>query len=42
MARAVALARTHLAPFPALEIVRALIVGGCGLALALAGPALPL
>jgi len=41
MARAIALARTRLAPLPALEIARALIVSGCGLALVLAGPHLP-
>ena len=41
MARAIALARTQLTPLPALEIARALIVSGCGLALLLAGRALP-
>lgn len=41
MARALAYARTQFAPLPALEIARALIVSGCGLALALAGRALP-
>jgi hypothetical protein len=41
MARAVALARTHLSPLPALEMARVLIVSGCGLALLLAGQALP-
>ena len=41
MAKAIALARTHVAPLPAVEIARALIVSGCGLALVLAGPVLP-
>ena len=41
MARAIALARTQIAPLPALEIARALIVSGCGLALLLADRALP-
>lgn len=41
MAQAIALARTHIAPLPAAEIARTLIVGACGLALVLAGPALP-
>jgi hypothetical protein len=41
MVRAIALARTQLAPLPVVEIARALIVSGCGLALALAGQALP-
>ncbi len=41
MTRAIALARTQLSPFHALEIARALIVSGCGLALLLAGQALP-
>lgn len=41
MARAIALARTQLAPLPALEIARGLIVSGCALALVLAGQALP-
>jgi hypothetical protein len=41
MDRAIALARTQLAPLPALEIARAMIVSGCGLALLLAGQALP-
>ena len=42
MARAIALARTQFAPLPTLEIARALIVSSCGLALLLAGQALPL
>ncbi|MEC7888675.1 MAG: hypothetical protein VX540_01455 [Pseudomonadota bacterium] len=41
MAHAIALARTHFAPFPVANIARAVIVRGCGLALALAGPILP-
>ena len=41
MAHAIALARTHFAPFPVANIARAVIVSGCGLALALAGPILP-
>ena len=41
MAKAIALARTHVPALPAGEIARALIVSGCGLALVLAGPALP-
>ncbi|WP_282098587.1 hypothetical protein [Qipengyuania proteolytica] len=41
MAKAIALARTHVAPLPGMEIARALIVSGCGLALILAGPVLP-
>jgi hypothetical protein len=42
MAQAVALVRSHIAPLPAVEIARALIVATCGLALVFAGPALPL
>ena len=41
MAKAIALARTHVAPISATELTRALIVSGCALALALAGPVLP-
>ncbi|MEX0342529.1 MAG: hypothetical protein AB3N06_08075 [Erythrobacter sp.] len=41
MAKAVALARTHVAPLPVADLARALIVGSCGLALVLAGPVLP-
>jgi hypothetical protein len=41
MTRAIAIARAQLAPLPAVEIVRSLIVSGCGLALLLAGRALP-
>ncbi|WP_324828739.1 hypothetical protein [Qipengyuania zhejiangensis] len=41
MAKAIALARSHVAPLPVVEVARALIVGGFGLALVLAGPALP-
>jgi hypothetical protein len=35
------LARMRLAPVSALEIARAAVVAGCGLALALAGQPLP-
>ncbi len=42
MAKAIALARTHGVPSKVVEIARIVIVGGCGLALALAGPVLPL
>lgn len=41
MAKAIALARTHVPALPLAEIARAAIVSGCGLALVLAGPALP-
>jgi hypothetical protein len=41
MTRAIALARTQFAPLQAVEIARAMIVSGCGLALAFAGQALP-
>ncbi|WP_282099895.1 hypothetical protein [Qipengyuania gelatinilytica] len=41
MAKAIALARTHVPALPLGEIARAAIVSGCGLALVLAGPALP-
>ena len=41
MAKAIALARTHVAPISATDMARALIVSGCGLALVLAGPVLP-
>ncbi|WP_282098657.1 hypothetical protein [Qipengyuania xiamenensis] len=41
MAKAIALARTHVPALPLPEIARAAIVSGCGLALVLAGPALP-
>ena len=41
MAKAIALVRTHVAaPRPA-DLMRSLIVGACGLALAFAGPILP-
>ncbi|WP_279350937.1 hypothetical protein [Erythrobacter litoralis] len=42
MAKAVALARTHIAPLRMADYARAAIVSGCGIALALAGPILPL
>lgn len=42
MAKAIALARTQIAPVPVAEIVRVLLVSGCGLALVLAGPVLPI
>ena len=42
MAKAIALARTHVRPVPVAGIARAMIVSGCGLALVFAGPALPL
>ena len=41
MAKAIALARTHVPSIPAAELVRMAVVSGCGIALALAGPALP-
>jgi hypothetical protein len=41
MAQAIALARTHAAPHQLADVARMLIVTGCGLALILAGPALP-
>ena len=41
MAKAIALARTHVAPLPAVELARAAIVSGAALALILAGPVLP-
>ncbi len=41
MAKATALTRAHLTPHPVADIARTLIVCGCGLALALAGPVLP-
>ena len=41
MAKAFALARTHVPAVPLGEMMRAAIVSGCGLALVLAGPALP-
>ena len=41
MAKAIALARTHVPSIPAAEMARALIVSGCAFALVLAGPALP-
>ena len=42
MAKAVALARTHIPALPLGEMARAAIVSGCGFALVLAGPFLPL
>ena len=42
MAKAVALARTHITPLNMANYARAAIVSGCGIALALAGPVLPL
>ena len=41
MAKAIALARSHVPALPLAEIARAAIVSGCGFALVLAGPALP-
>ncbi|MFW2349702.1 hypothetical protein [Qipengyuania sp.] len=41
MAKAIALARSKSADNRIVDIARALIVGGCGLALVLAGPVLP-
>lgn len=41
MARALALVHQHTAHLPLHDLVRTLIVAGCGLALVLAGPALP-
>ena len=41
MAKAIALARTHVPSVPAADIARMVIVIGCALALILAGPALP-
>ena len=41
MAKAIALARTHVPALPATELARIAIVSGCALALILAGPALP-
>ena len=41
MAKAIALARTHVPAVPAADIARMVIVSGCALALILAGPALP-
>ncbi|WP_282099770.1 hypothetical protein [Qipengyuania mesophila] len=41
MAKAIALARSKSANDRIVDIARALIVGGCGLALVLAGPVLP-
>ena len=42
MTKAIALARTHVPALPLGEMVRVALVSGCGLALVLAGPALPL
>ena len=42
MAKAIALARSHVPALPLAEYARVAIVTGCGLALILAGPALPL
>ena len=42
MAKAIALARTHVPALPLGEMVRVGLVTFCGLALVLAGPALPL
>ncbi len=41
MAREIALAQHHTARLPLHDLARTLIVAGCALALALAGPALP-
>jgi hypothetical protein len=41
MAKAIALARIHVAPLPAMDLARTLLVSGSGLALIFAGPALP-
>ncbi|EDL49660.1 hypothetical protein [Erythrobacter sp. SD-21] len=41
MAKAIALARTHAPALPLGETLRVVMVTGCGLALVLAGPALP-
>ncbi|MFA6220011.1 MAG: hypothetical protein WC692_09580 [Erythrobacter sp.] len=41
MVQAIALARAYVAPRQLAGVARALIVSGCGLALVLAGPALP-
>lgn len=41
MAKAIALARIQATALPLGEMMRAAIVSGCGLALVLAGPALP-
>lgn len=41
MAKAIALARIHVPALPLGEAARAVMVSGCGLALILAGPALP-
>ena len=41
MANAIALARTHVSALPLGEMLRVALVSGCGLALVLAGPALP-
>ena len=42
MAKAIAFTRSHIAPLQMADCARAMIVSGCGLALLLAGPALPL
>lgn len=41
MAKAIALVRSQRADNRIVDLARALIVGGCGLALVLAGPVLP-
>lgn len=42
MAKAIALARTHVPALLLGEMLRVALVSGCGFALVLAGPALPL
>ena len=42
MAKALSLARTKVPALPLGEMVRAAVVSGCGFALILAGPSLPL
>ena len=41
MAKAIALARTHVPALPLGEVLRVAVVTGCGFALIFAGPALP-
>ena len=42
MAKTIALVRTHAVPQRPADLARAVIVAACGLALAFAGPILPL
>lgn len=42
MTKAIALARNIVPALPLGEVLRVALVGGCGAALVLAGPALPL